>query len=448
MSDIFHGGKMKYLLLLSALFISAQTLARTDLAQEGAYVPDSNKKIINSISVNKDLIFDHVNSKGFEVYGPYGLFKYLDSLHVGYVPLNNRMMDQTDYETPEQLEQEIEDLHAQYPQQTQVFDIGRSVEGRKLLVLKISANAAVDEVKPEFKYISSMHGDEITGRQLMMMLAKDLLSNYKKDPEITSLVDNTEIFIMPSMNPDGTHYQQRANAHGVDLNRAFPDFTTDDDKDSPDGREPEVQAIMKFQKAHNIAMSANFHGGSEVVNYMWDAQPAKHPFDSLLVDLAHDYANRVDYIKASDEFQDGITNGYDWYQVLGGMQDWSYHWYNDLQFTIELSNQKWPSFSKMGYYYEKNKDAMIQFIRDVHTGAGFKLDQPNLSGDATLYRIENDTKTNLGTYHFTHSEFYKVLPVGEYSFDIKADSAEETKTVIVSVQKEQNTYSVNYKVVN
>ena len=45
-----------------------------------------------------------------------------------------------------------------------LFSIGKSVEGRDLWVLKISDNVNVDEVEPEIKYISSMHGDEIVGQ--------------------------------------------------------------------------------------------------------------------------------------------------------------------------------------------------------------------------------------------------------------------------------------------
>ena len=48
-------------------------------------------------------------------------------------------------------------------------------------------------------------------------------------------------------------------------------------------------------------------------------------------------------MRNSDEFPGGVVNGYDWYEVNGGMQDWSYYWHNDLQVTIELSDMKWLS---------------------------------------------------------------------------------------------------------
>ena len=51
-------------------------------------------------------------------------------------------------------------------------------------------------------------------------------------------------------------------------------------------------------------------------------------------------------MRDSTEFPGGIVNGYDWYEVNGGMQDWSYYWHNDLQVTIELSNMKWHSLQR------------------------------------------------------------------------------------------------------
>lgn len=86
--------------------------------------------------------------------------------------------------------------------------------------------------KPEFKYIGNMHGNEVVGREMLLLLIKYLCENYGSDHRVTTLLNTTRIHIMPSMNPDGYEMSLlgdassaigRGNAHSVDLNRNFPD---------------------------------------------------------------------------------------------------------------------------------------------------------------------------------------------------------------------------------
>ena len=119
---------------------------------------------------------------------------------------------------------------------------------------------------------------------------------------------------------------------------------------------------MNWQKQRNFVLSANFHGGAEVVNYPWDTMGDKFPQEAYVKELSLEYSGLAPYIAASTAFKNGITNGYAWYEVNGGMQDWSIKYRNDLQITVELSNTKWPEYSKVDYYYQQNKSALIRFV--------------------------------------------------------------------------------------
>lgn len=346
-----------------------------NLAQEGYYIYDLSLK--NSIANTAGLTIDHVSRQGFEVWGPRGLGQWLQRNKIRSAPLSKvNMKAAGNYPSPEEIGQELAGIAKTNPQLTRLFSIGKSVQGRDLWVMKVAAKVEQNDNRPEFKFIANMHGDEIVGRELMVLLIKDLVSNYGKDQYITQLLDTTQIYIMPSMNPDGAAAGTRGNAQSVDLNRNFPDFSTEDNQDRPDGRAIETQAVMNWEANRKFVLSANFHGGAEVVNYLWDTTPEKHPKLQWLQSLALGYSKLAPYIFSSTTFQNGITNGYDWYEVNGGMQDWSTYYRRDIQFTVELSNSKWPNYSTVDYYYKQNRAAFLYFMGQTQNVAQFWAKNP------------------------------------------------------------------------
>lgn len=418
--------------------MSVGAQAQMGKIEESVFVHQMDKKLIKLIESHPELTMDHMTDEGFELYGPTGTKKWLDSMNVHYhedhAHVNKSDEDKfAGYPSFSDITRFLKAMAKKYPKITELKSIGKSVEGKELWVLKISDNAKTDEVEPEFKYISSMHGDEITGRELLQFLIKDLLEGYGKDKRLTDLINNTELYIMPSMNPDGSKKRQRANANGFDLNRNFPHWNAE--VNDLMGRQPETVAVMNYQASRQFALSANFHGGAVCVNYPWDSTKVRHPFDALLQDLSLRYAQENAPMYRSREFNRGITNGADWYVVRGGMQDWSYVFFNDLQVTVELSDRKWPRYSQIPGFYKDNKESMLVYAEAIHQGAGFKLSTKN-NGTVKIKKIlNNGMKKDLGSYGFRSGEFFKVLDEGSYEFTVQYGSTVKTFEKTVEANK-------------
>lgn len=345
--------------------MAASAFAKSAVVSEGYFVNDPQKQWLALLSKKMGLTIDHVSQTGYEVWGGTGTLATLKSLNLS---VGSKMQTvaghiAADYPSPEQVESQLKTLAAKNTQLTKLFSIGKSEQGRELWCIRLSKAVGDQTLKlPEVKYIANMHGDEILGRELMLKFVADLIENYGKDENVTRLLETTDVYIIPSMNPDGAALRRRGNASFIDLNRDFPDFSTSDNRDTPQGRAIETQAVMAFQKQHKFVLSANFHGGAEVVNYPWDTTDERHPEENWMKQVSLLYAGLVSYITDSGAFPQGIVRGYDWYEVDGGMQDWSYYWYRDKQVTIELAQSKWPPFREVDYYYRENRNALIQYL--------------------------------------------------------------------------------------
>ena len=275
----------------------------------------------------------------------------------------------------------LNDYATAYPAISRLYTLGQSVQGRELWAMLITDNPDEEEDEPEFKYVSTMHGDEPVGTELCLYLIDVLLSDYGSDDRITDLVDETAIWIVPLMNPDGLELGTRRNARGVDLNRNFPIYPTDftgtyyDGEGLADGgREPETVDVMHWTVEHSFVLSANIHTGALVVNYPYDEDGKPNyadsptPDDLLFEDISLRYSVHNEPMWSSPQFTNGITNGCAWYHIFGGMQDWHYRYAGCNEVTLELSNVKRPSQSTLPGFWADNEESMLSYMEAVHIG--------------------------------------------------------------------------------
>ena len=330
----------------------------------------------------------------------------------------------------------MQDIADSYPDITHLESIGQSVQGRELWVMEISDNPGVNEVEPEFKYVANMHGDETVGRELSLYLIEWLVEGYGSNSQATNLINNTAIFIMPTMNPDGFELGQRYNANGIDLNRDFPDQFTDL-SNTTNGREPETRAVMEWTWDHHFVLSANMHGGALVANYPFDGPNSgsysASPDDDLFIHISLAYADAHPNME-SGGFSNGITNGAQWYAIFGGMQDWNYIWEGDFDITLEQHEIKWPNSNQLPGLWNDHREPMLSYLEEVHDGIrGIVTDSETgepLAANISVQGIDHDI-----TPDPENGDYYRLLTPGTYTVTAEAFgflSQSETVTVPIS----------------
>uniref|UniRef100_A0A0N8E8A2 Carboxypeptidase D n=1 Tax=Daphnia magna TaxID=35525 RepID=A0A0N8E8A2_9CRUS len=376
------------------------------------------------------------------------------------------------YRSHEDLISVFETLERDFPFIAKRGTIGKSVQGRDLVFLRITANASAPRPigRPMFKYVGNMHGNEAVGREVLIALAEHLAHNYEKDVEVTKLIESTDIYILPSLNPDGfakakegdcygsNSFSGRENANNVDLNRNFPDRL--EIKGSPKnvdeelfikGREPETLAIMLWIVNNPFVLSANLHGGSVVASYPFDDTVLHHeccvegkaPDDTFFKHLARVYAsNHPEMHKGNlcegDNFKEGITNGAFWYDVPGGMQDFNYVFSNCFEITVELSCCKYPNASNLQMEWQGNRQSLIRYMQAIHLGVkGLVTDQQTNEAipraRVTVVGVEYDVKTT------NNGEYWRLLLPGNYSLQVSAFGYQDVEIHNVSVVEDAPT---------
>ncbi len=404
-------------------------------------------KIISIDKVEENKIYAYANKKEFLRFQKLN-YSYKVLQHPGTL-INPRMINYEDfkkskswdfYPTYSAYDSIMHKFQSDYPNLCKIKNIGTLPSNRKLLVAKISDSVNISENEPQFLYTSTMHGDETVGYILMLRYIDYLLSNYGNNPRITNLVNNIEIWINPLANPDGTYAggnhtvngATRNNANHVDINRNFPDPK---DGQHPDSNAWQYETIyfMDFADSNNFVMSANLHGGVEVANYPWDTWAKLHADDNWWEFVCREYADTVHNFSPSGYLMyldSGITNGYQWYSISGGRQDYMNYFHQCREFTLELSNTKLPQANQLPNYWNWNYRSLLNYMEEVLFGIkGVVTD--SITGKplkAKIFISSHDIDSSHIYSSLPKGNYHRPIYAGTYSFTFSA-SGYKTKTV-------------------
>ena len=472
--------KKLVLTLFTLLIISFLTPLIAQEAQnsilEQAFGDDGEIYFKFSISEKSDAdlltrIISIDNVAGNEVYAYANKKEFRKFLELGYawtlLPHPGRLLDESQlmippagdapgtdwnfYPTYQQYLDFMVGFAAGHPEICRLDTIGYTVQNRLLLAVKISDKVNEREAEPEFLYTSSIHGDELTGYVLMLHLIDYLLSGYGTDPRITAMIDTTEIFICPLANPDGTYHggnntvygSQRYNANYIDLNRNYPDPA---DGPHPDGNDwqPETEAFMAYADSNHFAMGANFHGGTSVLNYPWDTWSRLTADDDWWQFVCREYVDTVHlYCPPGyySGYDNGITNGYAWYRITGGRQDYMNYWHACREVTNEISDIKLLPAGQLLNYWNYNYRSLLNYIEEVNYGAqGIITD--SVTGEpleAKIYIFGHD-KDNSHVFSKLPSGYYsRFLYEGSYNFSVSCQGYFTKLITGIQIQNRQRT---------
>jgi carboxypeptidase T len=258
-----------------------------------------------------------------------------------------------------ELEADLMALEAAYPHLARVVDIGDTLESRNIYALKISDNVSLDENEAEVFFVGCHHAREWISVEIPYLLGKYLVENYESNRVIKSLVNRSEIWIVPLLNPDGLEYSihtyrywrknRRDNGNGsfgVDLNRNYGYKWGYDNQGSSSNSfdevyrgpsafsEPETQVVRDFFQQRKIQALITYHSYSQVIMYPWGYTRSPTSKDELLKEVAAEMSERIKAVNGNI-YRYGRAGG-TLYLTNGDTTDWSFGAYRIPSYTIEL----------------------------------------------------------------------------------------------------------------
>jgi hypothetical protein len=348
-----------------------------------------------------------------------------------------------------------------------------SIGGNGIKWLKISDNPNIDEEdEKEILYTSIHHAREPASLTQLIFYMWYLLENYETDPEIKTIVDNTELYFVPVVNPDGYLYNEvtdpqgggfwrknRKNGHGTDNNRNYNYFI---DGNPANGSwsgpgssgntgsqvyhgtapfsEVENQAMKQFVEDHEFILALNNHTFGELLYYPFSYADVPTEDEALYQQISAELTSKNGYFPLrdfpfsgdSDDFMHGSVGTHD----------------KIFSFTPEVGQSFWPSqdliiplakemmylnltAARMTSNYAKIEDTSPFYVGDqATTNASFNIKNLGITGNGNFSVSLNPVSSNISSVgnpiEFTEMELLEETDdVIEYTLEAGISSGDE-----------------------
>ncbi len=297
-----------------------------------------------------------------------------------------------DYHSYKELEADLQALERSFPGLAKVYTLGTSLEGRNIYALKISDYVSLDEDEPEVLFLGCHHAREWISVEVPYLLAKYLLENSAADPAVRRLVNESEIWIVPLVNPDGLEYtihyyrywrkNRRLNSdgtYGIDINRNYGyAWGIDNSGSSPlpgseiyrgpaPFSEPETRAIRDLFLQKSFRAMISYHSYSQVILYPWGYTTAPTDKDRVLDEIAAGMAALMQ--PANGRFYEYGQAAASLYLTNGDTTDWTFGIAGIPSYTIEL-----PPVDQLGGGFFNAEQDILPIFRENLPAALYLID--------------------------------------------------------------------------